>query len=97
MHVGNLHENVTKSDLVKLFGLRTTNYLIDNCSIEISKLQQNGKHNGHAFILAPSHVCNELVKLHGLEFQGRKIIIEEAKTPPRTLLNELSTSAVAND
>ena len=51
----------------------------------------------HTFILAPCHVCNELVKLHGLEFQGRKIIIEEAKTPPRTLLNELSTSAVAND
>ena len=63
----------------------------------MSKLQENVKHNGYAFILAPCHVCNELVKLHGLEFQGRKIIIEEAKTPPRTLLNELSTSAVAND
>ena len=33
-----LKENVTENDLVKLFGLRTTNYLIDNCSIEISKL-----------------------------------------------------------
>ena len=97
MYVGNLHENVTKSDLVKLFGLRTTNYLTDNCSIEMSKLQHNGKHNGHGFILAPCHVCNELVKLHDLEFQGRKIIIEEAKTPPRTLLNELSTCAVVND
>ena len=42
-------------------------------------------------------MCNEFAKLHGLEFQGRKIIIEEAKTPPRTLSNELSTSAVAND
>ena len=63
----------------------------------MSKLQQNGRHDSDAFILARSHVCNELVKLHGLEFQGRKIIIEEAKTPPRTLLNELSTSAVAND
>ena len=88
---------MTKSDLVEPFGLRTTNYLIDNCSIEMSKLQENGRHNGHAFILAPCHVCIELVKLHSLEFQGRKIIIEEAKTPPRTLLNELSTSAVAND
>ena len=88
---------MTESELVELFGLRTTNYLIDNCSIEISKLQQNGRHNGHAFILAPCDVCNELLKLHGLEFHGLKIIIEEAKTPPRTLLNELSTSAVAND
>ena len=47
--------------------------------------------------LAPWPACNELVKLHGLEFQGHKIIIEETKTPPRTFLNELSTSAVAND
>ena len=97
MYVGNLRENVTESDLVELFGLRTAKYLIDNCSIEISKLQQNGRHNGHAFILAPCHVCNELVKLHGLEFYGRKIIIEEAKTLPKTLLNELSTSTVADD
>ena len=96
-YVRNLHDNVTESELVEFFGLRTTNYLIDNCSIEISKLQRNGRHNGHAFILAPCDVCNELVKLHGLEFQGLKIIIEEAKTPPRTLLNELPTSAVAND
>ena len=53
--------------------------------------------NGHAFILAPCHVCNELIKLHGLEFYCRKIFIEEAKTPPKALLNELSTSTVAND
>ena len=85
---------MTESDLVKLFGLRATNYLIDNCSIEMSKLEQNGRHNGHAFILAPCHVSNELVKSDGLEFHGCKIIIEEAKTLPWTLLNELSTSAV---
>ena len=63
----------------------------------MSHLQQNGRHNCHAVILAPCHVCDELVKLHGLEFHGRKIIIEEAKTPPGTVVNELSTSAVAND
>ena len=84
MYVGNLHETVTESDLDKLFGLRKTNYLIDNCSFEMSKLQQNGRHNGHVFIIAACHVCNELVKLHGLEFHGRKIIIEEAKTLSRT-------------
>ena len=48
------------------------------------------------FILAPCHVCDDLVKLHGLKFHGRKIIIEEAKIPPRTFVNELFTSAVAN-
>ena len=48
------------------------------------------------FISAPCHVCDDLVKLHGLKFHGRKIIIEEAKIPPRTFVNELFTSAVAN-
>ena len=43
---------MTKSDL-EIFGIRTTNYLTDNRSIEMSKLQQNGRDNGHAFILAP--------------------------------------------
>ena len=85
---------MAESDLVKLFGLKATNYLVDNCSIKMSNLQQNGRHNGHAFILAPFHVCDKLVKLHSFEFHGRKIIIEEAKTPPRTLVNKLSTSAV---
>ena len=88
---------MTESDLMELFGLRTTSYLLDNGSIEMPKLQQNGRHKDHGFILAPCHFCNELVKLHGLEFHGHKIIIEEAKTRPRTLLNELSTSAVANE
>ena len=73
------------------------NYLIGDCSIKMSKLQQNGRHSGHAFILATCHVCNELAKFHGLEFHGRKIIIEEAKTPHRTSVNELSRNAVAND
>ena len=43
MSVGNLRETVTESVLGELFGLGTTNYLKNNCSIEMSKLQQNGR------------------------------------------------------
>ena len=43
----------------------------------MSKLQQNGRHSSHAFVLLPCHVCDELVKLHGLEFHVRKSIIED--------------------
>ena len=80
---GKLHNSLTESNLGKPFPLRTTNCLIGNCSIEMSKLQQNERHNGHAFILTPRHVC-ELVKLPGLEFHGRQIVIEEAKASTRT-------------
>ena len=93
MHVRNLHKAVTESDLGELFGLRTTNDLINNCSIS----PNYNKMEEHVFILTLYHISDELVKIHGLEFHGRKIIIEEAKTPPRTLVYELSTSAVAND
>ena len=53
VYLGNIHATETESDWSKLFGLGTTNCLKDNCSIEISKFQQNGKRNGRAFILAP--------------------------------------------
>ena len=62
MYVGNLHETVRESDSGEFFGLRRTNCLKDNYSIEMSKLQQNGRHNVHEFALAPCHVCDELVK-----------------------------------
>ena len=76
----------------------TANYLIDHCYLEMPKLLQIGRHSGHAFILAPCHVCDELVKLHCLEFHGLEIsIIEESKTPPQTLVKKTSTNAVAND
>ena len=31
LYVGNLNKNVTEQDLIKLFGLRTTNYLWNTC------------------------------------------------------------------
>ena len=60
---------MTESDSVKLFDLRTAKYLIDNCSIEMSNLQQNGRHNDHEFIFASCHVCDGLAKLQGLNHQ----------------------------
>ena len=57
----------------------------------MSNLQQNGSHNGHVFILARYHVCDELVKLHGLEFQGRNFIIEKAKTSPMIYRQQMTS------
>ena len=31
-----------------------------------------------AFIAAPNHVCTELIKLNGLDFQSQRLTIEEA-------------------
>ena len=42
-------------------------------------LQQNGGHNGDAITLAPCHVCDELVKLHGLAFHAVKLLLKKPK------------------
>ena len=31
----------------------------------------------------PEHVVKKLLKLHGIEFHGRKLVIEKAKTQPK--------------
>ena len=74
MYAENVHENVTEIDLVKLFDLRTTNYLIDNCSFKILNLKQNGRHNCHAFILA---LCHVLVK--AWNFMAVKLLLKKLK------------------
>ena len=31
----------------------------------------------------PEHVVKELLKLHGIEFNGRQLVIEKTKTAPK--------------
>ena len=31
----------------------------------------------------PRHVSDELLKLHGIGFKGKILVIEKAKTPPK--------------
>lgn len=82
IYVGNLGSNVTKDDLVQLFGLGTTAYLQQICSVELATCEKTGKSKNFAFVNVPEHVHNELMKLNGIEFYGRQIVIEEAKTKP---------------
>jgi len=80
IYVGNLGTNVTKDDLVNLFGLAATPYLKSQCTIEIATCEKTGKSKNFAFINVPEHVHSELMKLNGIEFYGRQLVIEEAKT-----------------
>ena len=77
--MGNLHENVTESDLAELFGQSATNYLIVNCSIEMFKSQQNGNDNGHGFILARYDVCNKFVNYMAWNFTAAKLLLKKLK------------------
>jgi len=82
IYVGNLGSNVTQEDLIQLFGLSTTAFLQRTCSVELATCEKTGKSKNFAFVNVPEHVHIELMKLNGIEFYGRQVVIEEAKTKP---------------
>ena len=78
IYIGNLASTVTQEDLVQLFGLDTTPYLRSSCKCELS-MDENATSNGCAIVSVPEHISTELMNLNGIEFYGRKLVIEEAK------------------
>jgi len=80
IYVGNLGSNVTKDDLAQLFGLETTPFLQKTCSVDLATDAKTGKSKNFAIVTVPEHVHSELMKLNGIEFYGKQVVIEEAKT-----------------
>ena len=65
--MGNLNKDIAEEDL---FGLKTTVYLRQSCTIKMPLDKNTGKSKGFAFLNVPQHVYNEVVKLNGIEFQN---------------------------
>jgi len=80
IYVGNLDASVATDDLNQLFGLKATPFLQRTCCVEIATDAKTGKSKNFAIITVPETVHGELMKLNEIEFHGRKIVIEEAKT-----------------
>ena len=83
LSIGNLNANVTIDDIYELFGLKTKKYLRSNTYIEMS-LNRNGQTRGFAFVTAPDHVRNELLKLNNIQFREKNLIIETARSKMKT-------------
>jgi len=79
MYVGNLASTVCKDDINQLFGLETTEYLRNNCFVELA-CDHTGKSKNFAFVTVPEHIKNELLNLNDIEFYGKQIVIQEAKS-----------------
>ena len=65
----------SEEGIAELFGLRTISYLSENCFIEMPTGRKN---RNYAFITAPEHVCNELIKLNCVTFQEMCLKVQEA-------------------
>ena len=83
LYVGNLSEDINESDLFELFGLCTTNHLRENSDVQIPLSENTVKKRGFAYVKEPRHVSDELLRLHGIGFKGKMLVIEKAKTLPK--------------
>ena len=79
LYVGNLNKNVTDKDLIELFGLQTTNYLGNTCHVKLILCSKTDNSGGFAFVTGPEHVLNDLIKLNGIAFQEKVLVLDEAK------------------
>ena len=44
--------------------------------------EQPGKSKGYGFVTVLTHISEELMKLNGLEFTGKNVVIEETRKKP---------------
>ena len=79
-YIGNLNLGIKENDLVEFFRLNTTKYLRQTCSLSMPMNDKTGLSKGYAFVSAPKHVCDELLKLNEVNFHGSQIKIKEAKS-----------------
>ena len=80
LHITNIDKSVTEQDLYQFFGLNTTEYLKQNCEVELPSAASLHGDILYGYITAPSEVCNQLKQLNGVLVHGREIIIEESQT-----------------
>ena len=80
IYAGNVHISVTENDLYDFFGLRSTKYVQETCKVDLPLCKRTGKSKGHAFLNVPDHVYSEIVKLKGVEFKSKQLVLEEPKT-----------------
>ena len=69
-----MNKNSSEEDIAKLFGLRATPYLLENCFIEMPTGRKN---RNYAFITAPDHACHEPIRLNGAAFQDMSLKLKK--------------------
>ena len=80
LYVGNISSNITKEDIMELFGLNTKKYLRDKSSAELC-FNTKSKYKGYAYLNIPHHISTEILKLDGFEYNSRKLTIQKAVNP----------------
>ena len=93
IYVGNLPEDVTRQDICELFGLNSTSSLPDACNIDFPINNKTGKFKGFAFIRAPAHITDELIKLDGIAYHDNELRVEDATLTRKRTYNNTSNES----
>ena len=102
IYVDNLPEDINKQDICELFGLNLTPYLRDTCNVDFPINKKTRKFKDFAFIRAPAHITDELIKLDGITYHDNKLRVEDATSTSKRTNNNTSNesrrlSIVLND
>ena len=60
-----------------------TNYLRDSFDVQIQTFWKYREKKGFAYVKVPRHLSVKLLKLHGIGFKGKMLVIGKAKTPAK--------------
>ena len=91
LYVRNLDATVTSTDLTKLFNFNATSFLRRHTCVQIT---EEGEERV-AKVVAPEDVQVELLKLNGVEFYGKQLVIE-AEADPDESTTETVTDNINN-
>ena len=82
LYIGNITTDTAEEDIMQLFGLNSTAYLRDNSKVQVF-YHTNSKFRSYAIVQIFHRYAIELLKLNGLEYKSRKLIVEIAKNLPK--------------
>ena len=71
----------------------STSYLRDTCNIDFPINNKTGKFKGFAFIRAPAHITDELIKLDGIAYHDNELRAEDATSTRKRTSNNISNKS----
>ena len=91
LYVGNMPEDIDERDIYESFRLHITNSLNNKCHVQFTLSENTAKWRGFPYLTLSKHAINKFLKLDGLEFKKKSLIIEKSKSPPKPkVINEIN-------
>ena len=93
LHISNLNKNVTEQDLIEFFGLQTIFYFCHTFRMKLILCSKTDNSCDFAYVTGPEHVCNELVKLNGINVQEKILVKDEGKKVLDTFISIIKANS----